>query len=368
MICDGVIVVTRILAWRTGWLLAFALPLSAWAQQQTAPAAAGTAGAPKSPVVELQGVTVSGEQPGPGLWKVSKNGHVLWVLGTLNFLPKQMQWQAREVRASLAQAQLVLDKPTLYMFAHTGIFGMIGLLPSLIGVRNNPDGKKLQDVVPPADYARWLVLKAKYIGRDGGVEKLRPIFAAFELYSAAAKQAGLADDVIDPVLKDVMKPRKLKATPVQYTIEVKDAKAHAKAFKRAQIDDLSCFHKMLDHVEGDIATMRLRANAWAVGDVDRLRQLPLGDEMSTCQAVIGLSAIAREQGIVDLPARVREIWVAAAAKALDAQPVTFAQLPMHDLLDANDYLRGLQAQGATVELPDGLTPSVDASAAANADH
>lgn len=362
---DEVFAVTRFLAWRTGLLLALALPLSAWAQQQTTPAAAATAGTPKSKVVELQAVVVSGEQPGPGLWKVSKHGHVLWVLGTLDFLPRQMQWQAREVRASLAQAQLVLDKPTVSVHSDTGFFGMLGLLPSLIGVRNNPDGKKLQEVVPPADYARWLALKAKHIGRDGGVEKRRPIFAAFELYFAAAKQAGLADDVIDPVLKDAMKPRKLKATPAQYTIEVKDAKALVNEFKRTPIDDLSCFHKMLDHVEGDIATMRLRANAWAVGDLDRLRQLPLGDQMSTCQAAVDVSAIAHEQGIVDLPAKVRAAWVAAAAKALDEQPVTFARLPMRDLLDTNDYLRGLQAQGATVEPPDGLTAAEAAPAAAS---
>jgi hypothetical protein len=36
--------------------------------------------ASESPRV-LDTVVVSGVQPGPGLWKVSKDGHALWILG-----------------------------------------------------------------------------------------------------------------------------------------------------------------------------------------------------------------------------------------------------------------------------------------------
>jgi hypothetical protein len=39
---------------------------------------------------ELDQVLVTGEQPGPGLWKVSKDDHVLWILGTLAPLPQKM--------------------------------------------------------------------------------------------------------------------------------------------------------------------------------------------------------------------------------------------------------------------------------------
>jgi hypothetical protein len=38
-------------------------------------------------------VVVSGAQPGPGLWKVAKGDHVMWVLGTQSPLPKHMQWR-----------------------------------------------------------------------------------------------------------------------------------------------------------------------------------------------------------------------------------------------------------------------------------
>jgi hypothetical protein len=74
--------------------------------------------------------------------------------------------------------------------AEVGILSRLTMLPSLIGARNNPDGKTLQDVVPPDLYARWLVLKAKYLGDADGVEKWRPLFAAFELYRKAISKVG----------------------------------------------------------------------------------------------------------------------------------------------------------------------------------
>ena len=56
-------------------------------------------------------IVISGAQPGPGMWKVSKGDHVLWVLGTLSPLPKSMEWQSRDVEAVFAQAQEVMSAP-----------------------------------------------------------------------------------------------------------------------------------------------------------------------------------------------------------------------------------------------------------------
>jgi hypothetical protein len=56
--------------------------------------------------------------------------------------------------------------------------------------QNNPDGARLQDVVPVGAYARCTVLKKKYIGDDNGTEKERPIFAALAPYHKALAQAG----------------------------------------------------------------------------------------------------------------------------------------------------------------------------------
>jgi hypothetical protein len=270
-----------------------------------------------------------------------------------------MQWQAREVQQTLAQAQQVLDEPSINMHADIGFFGKLALLPSLIGVRNNPDGRKLQDLMPAAEYARWLALKAKYIGHDNGVEKQRPIFAAIALYLAAIKQAGLTDKAIDPVIKSALKQHGLKSTPVAFVIEVDSPRALVKDFKHEPMEDLDCFGKTLDHLESDVGAMRERANAWSMGDLDRLRELPMGAQFDACKAAVTESGIARKLGIADLEQKMETTWLAAAGKALDANQVTFALLPVSHLLGAENYLAKLKARGYRVDLPEGLSEAAD---------
>jgi hypothetical protein len=303
-------------------------------------------------VTTLPEVTVSGVQPGPGLWKISKGDHVLWVLGTLSPLPKKMQWQAREVQQKLADAQQVLNAPVILMQADDGIFGKRALVYAMVGVRNNPNGRRLQDLVPAAEYARWLTLKAKYIGHDNRVERQRPIFAAITLYTAAIGRADLADKVIGPVIAHALKRRGLKSTPVALAIDVGNPHALVRDFRREPIADLDCFDKTLDHLEGDVGLMRARANAWATGDLDRLRGLPKSDEMDICVAAITESGLARKLGVVNLDQKIEATWLAAAGRALDANRTTFALLPIAELLKPDGYLAALKAEGYRVEPPE----------------
>src|SRR5690606_19609420 len=48
-------------------------------------------------IVDHQTVVVSGALPGPGLWKVRKDGNTLYVLATLSPLPKRMEWESAGV-------------------------------------------------------------------------------------------------------------------------------------------------------------------------------------------------------------------------------------------------------------------------------
>src|SRR5215467_9855468 len=61
--------------------------------------------APSEPVQE---VAVVGERAGPSLWRVTKGDHVLWLLGTLDPLPRKMTWRSREVESVLSEAQEVI--------------------------------------------------------------------------------------------------------------------------------------------------------------------------------------------------------------------------------------------------------------------
>ena len=122
-----------------------------------------------------------------GLWKVSKGDHVLWVFGTYSPLPKKMEWRSKQVEAILAQSQEYLQPPGAT--SNVGFFRQMTLLPFAIGVKKNPDGAELKDLLPEPVYARWLVLKKKYIGDDYGIGA-RTADLASTPCSARGEQAG----------------------------------------------------------------------------------------------------------------------------------------------------------------------------------
>lgn len=308
---------------------------------------------------ELQTIVVSGEQPGPGLWKVSSGDHVMWILGTLSPLPKNMHWQPKEVEAAIASAQEVLDPPRVKIDADIGFFGKIALMGSLVGVRDNPDHKTLQQVVPADLYARWVALKTRYFGAGRGrnIETWRPIFAAIELWNEAIKKAGLTREDISDAVVAAAKRAKLEPVAPTYKLDVDDPRGAVKDFKKGEMDDLDCFAKTLDRIDSDLATMAERANAWATGDIAKLRTLPDSDAREACIAAITGTNLAKERGIVDLPERIENTWIDAASASLAKNAVTFARLPITDLLAKDGYLAKLKAKGFTVEAPDEVVDS-----------
>jgi uncharacterized protein YbaP (TraB family) len=286
------------------------------------------------------------------MWKISRNGHVMHVLGTVSPLPKRMEWISRDVERVLAQSGEVVFAPSYVVDTDLGFFGKLSLLPSLIGVRKNPDGKLLRDVVSPESYARWLVLKQRYIGRDGDVEKMRPIFAANELYEAAIEDSGLTGKrIVSPVIEAAIKEHGIKRTDPKVKATLKNPKAALKEFRSEPLGDRECFDKMLTNLETDVTRMAERANAWAVGDIDSLRNLPLGDQYQACQKALTQASVAQKNGLGNYEAEVRVVWLSAAENAITNNAVSFAVLPMSELLKPDGYLADLQARGYLVEAP-----------------
>jgi hypothetical protein len=318
-----------------------------------ASAESAAAAAPELQTTTLDTIVVSGRQPGPGLWKVSRDGHVMWVLGTISPLPRRMEWASEEVEATVAASQEVLMPPSVSFTAEGAAFGGIFLIPSLMKARNNPDGEKLQDVLPAEDYARWTRLKQKYLGRDRGVEKRRPMMAGAKLQEEALDDEDLSTrDIATRLVEKVAKKHDVAITRPSVALVIKDAKAALREFRDTPLDDLDCFRRTLDRVENDIESMKLRANAWALGEVGILASLPYTDNFRACTDAVFETRFARQRGLDDLGQRVDAEWVAAAEQALAKNERTFAVVPMYFMLREGGLLAKLQARGYTVEAPD----------------
>jgi len=300
----------------------------------------------------LDVMMVTGEQPGPGLWKVSRDGHVLWILGTISPLPRKLEWYSLPVERVIRDSAEIIVEPTVKLDADIGYFRTMLLIPSLLGARKNPDGATLKEVLPADLYARWLPLKAKYLGRDAGVEKWRPIFAAQELYSEAIKDFGMSmESLVRPVVEDAAKRYKIPITRPRIAVKLNDPKAAIKQFSGSRLADGDCFAKTMLRLETDLDAMRARANAWAVGDLEALRQLPYSDQNAACREAIMSAAVVQERGMQDLRQRSATAWLQAVEAALANNATSFATLPMAEILKPDGYIASLRAKGYEIEAP-----------------
>lgn len=332
-------------------LLAASTATAALADLPSAPLARGTQATDEG-IIELEALVVSGAQPGPGMWTVRDGDHVLRILGTVSPLPRRMEWSSAEVEAAIAGSRVVIAPPALVVDADVGLFRGMALLPAMLRARNNPGKRPLREVVAPELYARWEVLKARYLGRDRGVEKRRPLLAAEALYEAALDRSGLREGgVVEPVLRRARKDAGVALVDTTVRLVVDDPKRVLRELAESDLADGECFAGTMERIETDLDNMRARANAWAVGDIEGLRALPYQNHYATCQEALTGSELARRLGVEDLPREASEKWLESVRKALSEHPSSFATLPMHRLLGEEGMLQKLAAQGYLVEAP-----------------
>jgi uncharacterized protein YbaP (TraB family) len=336
-------------------LLSFlTLPALAQTQPEAAPASALAGELPQASEAAPAQIVVTGRRPGPGVWKVSKDGHVMWVFGLYSPLPKNMEWDASRVERLIAQSQALLMPPSAE--AHVGFLKGLTLLPQMtriIGIQNNPDGATLQDVLPPEVYAHWTSLKAKYIGDDQDVERLRPIFVAQRLQRAGRDHSGLSNkaDVRERIVQ-IAKANKVRLAKSGVSMELDNVGQALTDFKQNRLNDAACLARTLDSLEQDLDAMQQRANAWANGNIAEIQGLDFSTRDNACDdAILGSVAVQNNAGLRSMRERLRESWLAAAEKQIAANSSTFALLEMKDLFDPKGYLAVLQARGYTVESP-----------------
>jgi len=310
----------------------------------------------------MEEVVVTGEFPGPGMWKVSRDEeptHVLWIVGDPPPLPKRMQWKSRDVESVALRSQEILLDASVRMEPDEkiGVFRGLSLLPAAMKARKNPDKATLRDRLPPDLYARWLAQKKLYLGRDSGVEDWRPFFAANKLRKAAFDELKLRDSgMVWEVVGKLARKHKIPVTApnLKFTFHTRDLKTKIKEFQRESLPDTECFAITLDLVEAlaDEVTEGRRANAWATADLATLDSLPpLPNPSLPCAMAVLGSEVAKQVIPTDIREQVYSAWMDAAVKALAANETTLSIVPLAKLTRPGGYLERLRARGYSVDAP-----------------
>lgn len=335
---------------------------------------------------DMETVLVTGEQPGPGLWKVSRDGHVMWVFGTIGEVPDSIAWRTKEVEARIAESQEVLYPGWPRSSLDFSTFQALTLVPLAFKVAKNPNGAMLKDVFSPDDYATWLRVKQKYLGSDDDIEKYRPMVVEEKLNSAIGKKnamKGVRMTWVDEVVRKAAKKHKVRLhylPPVERNIKIEKPRAILKAARNIDLAEGECVARNFARIEKadakglfkfDVAAV----NAWATGDLDTFRANAAAredpdlarEDCTTAALDAAINSQAAEPGNalsrgLDLVKRQEKLfaeasaqaylnWIAAAEKALADNASTFAVLPMNMVLDPKGWLSKFEEKGYAVEAP-----------------
>ena len=299
--------------------------------------------------LSLEEVMVTGERPGPGMWQVTKDGHGLWILATIEPLPKKMTWRSTAVEARIAASQAVLAPPEVS--ADIGFFRSLTLLPTLLRAKKSPTGQTLEQALPHELYMRWLALRVKFLGRSDD-EQLRPMLAALDLYLHALDESGLTSDGnVWKVVERNARERRVPIVPVVAKMTLDDPKESIRQLHDISRDaEISCLQKTIERIETDLQPMRQRANLWSLGDVAGLRAMTYPDERIACLDAF-LSVPQLRDQLQQTRARLGAAWLAAAEAALAQHSSTLAVLPLTELLGDGGYLDRLRARGYDIQEP-----------------
>jgi uncharacterized protein YbaP (TraB family) len=307
----------------------------------TAAGAAPTPTVPADPpaVEAIQEVLVTGEHPGPALWKVTSGQHLLWILAEPPTpLPMKFVWRSKQVAAAIATAQeLILDggitfdssrlnKPLTLFVYHD--------------MRTLPAGQSLADVVPENLYRRFRVLKDEFAADDDQMERLRPWAAGIELRKHVMKSLNLTNTSVSGTV--LAHAWRAKVTSLFIDADYAEFERNSKSNRT-----MSCLEDIVSELETDRNDLQRLANAWSVGDIEALRELVLRQKPDQCQP----DMFDNDQRAKEATARHTEQWLAAADLALNTYPTAFAIVPTDRLFAPDGWLTALRARGYGVQEP-----------------
>jgi uncharacterized protein YbaP (TraB family) len=297
-----------------------------------------------SSATTIEEITIIGRYPGPPLWKVSSGERVLWIFGELTPVPKGLDWDPRNAERVLERAETVIGAPRVSATTLNPI-RLFRLFRAARRLARNPDGATLADQLPPELYERYRVLHARHLPDDDEEEDLRPALAALRLYGAALDDVDLTTDSdVGKTVRRLM--RRSRADEAEILIETEPETVIEELGKVTREAELTCFATIMTSIETDLAAMKERANAWAIGDVYALQRFDYPDSQGNCLAMLFSAG-----GLADLRDELYADWLAEAERALANDERSFSVLPMRELVAADGLLAQLAARGYTVTPP-----------------
>jgi uncharacterized protein YbaP (TraB family) len=295
--------------------------------------------------------------PSPMMWRVSKDEHVLWIIGTISPLPKALPWNTAQLEAVVKESGEVIAPIGFRGTVKGGTWTLVRNLPALLRLRKNADGALLRNLLPPEQYRRWQAQFAAVTGKkpDKDAEVMRPMLLADIMYFEALKSHGLAErNIVGPELAKLAAANKVPIrnreveVPLGDNKAVKDIMTEFRALPRDR--ELECLVATMDFIDQQLPKAADRARAWANGDRALLAEDLTGLTREPC-TLTSLRESSLKQRLEQLEAQSRQDFLDAAGYALLGRKSSVTTLPIQFIGGPRSLLDELRANGYTVESP-----------------
>ena len=300
---------------------------------------------PSTPQADESGmevVLVLGQQPGPGLWKVTSGEHVMWILGEISPYPRKVKWTSKRFENLLANSQeLLLDYSGYWRAGHSDT-------RKLMIAEMLPPGVKLKDLISPELYRKFETTARRFAAT--GLEELYPFAATNRLVVSAMDSMDMKGFSARFTAAQLGRKAKLKIT----NFSAPDVAFEERLKNWRQPSNAVCLERLLGTIGDGGTGVRRLANAWSVGDIPALRQLVPVYSFSRDGFRSGECAAAMHGGekqASEYKRRRTQLWLNQAKRALKNNRRTMAVVPMSELFAEDGYLAALRAAGYEIEEP-----------------
>lgn len=326
-----------------------ALLLAASAAVPAAIAQENDASRPAPVDVVEEEIQVVGDLPGPPLWKVTRDDHVLWILGTPELVPDGLLWQSDSIEHALADSVEYLTAPDMRITLRNPVKA-VRTLRKINRMQRIPDDGTLDDLLPEDLYQLFSETRFRYAPKRDSFERLRPSVAAERLFDSAAESAGLESGrTIDLAIEKRARKHKVKKVPTGLSERYKDSPLLDFMQEVSASAEQTCLQARLQGLDSQLKAHTRLAAAWAVGDLATLRAHPGDSATWACDSF----ALAFDPEVLgQIESRSWAIWLQNVDRALHDNDSTFAVLRLGDLLRPDGPLSWLRQRGYEVLEPD----------------
>ena len=294
----------------------------------------------------VEEIQVLGQIKGPPIWRITNGDHDLWILGYPKWVSGDVSWQSNFLEDVMTHSEEFLTFTGMRLATANPLKLMRGLR-KFRQMQRIPERGRLEDVLSEPHYRLYSEVKLKYAPNRDSLERLRPSFAANELFDSAAESAGLVRgrNLIHRAMEK--RAKKHKVTELSAVISLTELRVLELMQDTNNVSEQNCLLARLQSLDARLETLMRFSLAWADGDIAELKTYPVDDATDACHP---RRLATHPEDLMQMMSQGLEAWHENVDRALNDNDSTFAIVPIEELLRDDGSLSQLRQRGYEIRV------------------